>query len=96
MVFLFTTLLFAICAGAQLTGHVGPLTPASAKANTKTCSVLDHGGVADGKTDVGPAITSAFNDCKAGGVVVIPSGNFALGSWVGLGFSSYHVLYCGC
>jgi len=68
----------------QLSGTVGPLTSSAAKAKVKTCSVLDYGGVADGKTDLGPAITSAFNACKSGGVVQIPSGNYALGSWVTL------------
>ena len=69
---------------AQLSGSVGPLTSSAAKAKVKTCSVLNYGGVADGKTDIGPAITSAFNACKSGGVVQIPAGNYALGSWVSL------------
>ena len=76
-------LLPALVAG-QLSGSVGPLTSSAAKAKVKTCSVLDYNGVADGKTDIGPAITSAFNACKSGGVVQIPSGNYALGSWVTL------------
>ena len=71
-------------ANAQLIGHVGPLTSSATKAAKKTCNVLNYGGVADGKTDVGPAITSAWNACKTGGVVVIPEGNFALGTWVSL------------
>lgn len=69
---------------AQLSGRVGPLTSVAAKTAKKTCSVLDYGGKADGKTDVGPAITSAFNACKTGGVVVIPTGNFAMATYVTL------------
>lgn len=84
MSFLLALLYFSTYVVAQLTGHVGPLTSASAKASVKTCSVLNYGGVADGKTDVGPAITSAFNACKNGGIVVIPSGNYALASYVTL------------
>ncbi|KAK8209075.1 hypothetical protein M8818_003769 [Zalaria obscura] len=68
----------------QLSGSVGPLTSHATKAAKKTCNVLSYGGVADGKTDIGPAITSAFTACKSGGVVIIPSGNYALGTWVTL------------
>jgi len=82
-VFTAALLLPALVVG-QLSGTVGPLTSSAAKAKVKTCNVLNYNGVADGKTDIGPAITSAFNACKAGGVVQIPSGNYALGSWVTL------------
>lgn len=68
----------------QLSGSVGPLTSHAAKAAVKTCSVLDYGGVADGTTDIGPAISSAFTACKAGGVVQIPAGNYAMATWVTL------------
>lgn len=71
-------------AQGQLPGNVGPLTSASNKATARTCDVTDHGAVSDGKTDVGPAITAAFNDCKSGGLVVIPGGHYALASWVTL------------
>ena len=84
MFFLFFTLFFSSLVAAQLSGHVGPLTSSSAKANIKRCSVLDNGGVADGKTDIGPAITAAWNACKNGGVVVVPQGNYALNTWVNL------------
>ncbi|PSK36693.1 hypothetical protein B9Z65_1876 [Elsinoe australis] len=69
---------------AQLAGSVGPTTTTAAKRAKKVCSVLDNGGKADGKTDVGPAITKAFNACKTGGIVLIPAGNYALNSWVSL------------
>lgn len=68
----------------QLSGTVGPLTSHATKAATKTCNVLDYGAVADGTTDVGPPISSAFAACKTGGVVEIPSGNYALATWVTL------------
>ena len=74
--------LLPFLAQGQLSSNVGPLTSASSKAAVRTCNVTDHGAVSDGKTDVGPAITAAFTECKSGGVVVIPQGNYALASWV--------------
>ena len=71
-------------AAAQLSGSVGPSTLASTKANTKTCNVLDYGAKADKSTDLGPPIQSAFKDCSNGGVVYIPPGDYALGTWVTL------------
>ncbi|KAJ5392486.1 Rhamnogalacturonase A [Penicillium cosmopolitanum] len=73
-----------LLASAAPSWSVGPTTDYATKASTKTCSVLDYDGVADGKTDIGPAISSAWDDCKEGGVVYIPSGEYALGSWVTL------------
>lgn len=78
-----TAVVPALVAG-QLSGTVGPLTSHATKAAKKTCNVLNYGGVADGKTDLGPAITKAFAACKTGGVVVVPSGNYALATWVTL------------
>ena len=71
-------------AAAQLSGSVGPSTPASTKATTKTCNVLDHGAKADKTTDLGPAIQSAFKECSSGGLVYIPPGDYALDTWVKL------------
>ena len=68
----------------QLSGSVGPLTSASSKAAYKTCNVLDYGAVADNSTDLGPAITSAWDECSDGGLIYIPSGNYALETWVTL------------
>ncbi|PYI05672.1 rhamnogalacturonase rhgA [Aspergillus sclerotiicarbonarius CBS 121057] len=68
----------------QLSGSVGPLTSASTKAAYKTCNVLDYGAVADNSTDLGPAITSAWDECSDGGLIYIPSGNYALETWVTL------------
>ncbi|KZT29600.1 glycoside hydrolase family 28 protein [Neolentinus lepideus HHB14362 ss-1] len=65
----------------QLTSSVGPLTSRSAKAATKTCNVLNYGAKADKSTDLGPPLLSAFNACKSGGVVVVPSGDYALETW---------------
>ncbi|KAL9054766.1 MAG: hypothetical protein Q9162_003964 [Coniocarpon cinnabarinum] len=76
------SLLFSTVTNAQLTGRVGPLTSASSKAAKKTCSIANYGAVADGKTDISGALNSAFNDCKNGGVVVVPAGNYALSKWV--------------
>ncbi|KAF5861748.1 hypothetical protein ETB97_012625 [Aspergillus alliaceus] len=69
---------------ASLSGSVGPLTSASTKAATKTCNVLDYGAKADKSTDLGPPLASAFADCKSGGLVKIPSGDYAMKTWVKL------------
>ncbi|CAG7986486.1 unnamed protein product [Penicillium salamii] len=71
-------------ASAYLSGSVGPTTSIATKNNNKICNVLDYGAKADKKTDVGAAITSAWADCKDGGVVYIPSGDYAFESWVRL------------
>ncbi|KAJ5895618.1 hypothetical protein N7495_007309 [Penicillium taxi] len=73
-----------LLAVAQLSGTVGPTTSYEDKASTKICNVLDYGAVADNSTDVGAAITSAWAECKDGGVVYVPSGDYALSSWVTL------------
>lgn len=56
---------------------VGPSTPLSAK--SKICNVLDYGAVADNKTDIGPAISSAFTSCVVGSkaTLYIPPGSFS-------------------
>lgn len=76
--------LLSSLAEAQLSGSVGPTTSTAAKRAKKQCSVLDYGGKADGSTDVGPAISSAWTACKAGGIVVIPAGNYNMATWVTL------------
>lgn len=73
-----------LLATAQLSGSVGPTTSYATKADNKICSVLDYGGVADNSTDVGAAIASAWDECKDGGVVYIPPGDYALDTWVRL------------
>ncbi|KAF4314156.1 hypothetical protein SLS57_007298 [Botryosphaeria dothidea] len=73
----------ALVAG-QLSGTVGPLTSASDKKATKTCDVTDYGAKADKTTDIGPALASAHADCKAGGLIVVPEGDYAINTWVQL------------
>ena len=83
---LFTILLAALVAAqsTNLRGHVGPLTSISAKKAIKTCDITSYGAKADGRTDISTALNDAFSDCSAGGVVVIPPGNYALANWVTL------------
>ncbi|CAD0112211.1 unnamed protein product [Aureobasidium uvarum] len=69
---------------AELSGKVGPTTSHATKAAIKTCDITKYGAVADGKTDISTALNSAFTACKAGGVVVIPTGNYAMSQWVKL------------
>lgn len=69
---------------AQLSGRVGPLTSADAKAGKKVCSVLDYGAKADGKTDIGPPLVKAWTACKDGGLIYIPPGTYAMATWAGL------------
>lgn len=66
----------------NLAGQVGPLTSIAAKRAVKICNITSYGAKADGATDISAALNSAFTACKAGGVVVIPAGNFALSTWV--------------
>jgi rhamnogalacturonan hydrolase len=56
---------------------VGPSTPLSAKSTI--CNVLNYGGVADNKTDIGPAIKLAFSSCaiKGGATLYIPPGSYS-------------------
>lgn len=88
MLFLF---LLTIAAALQVTAQsanlqdaVGPLTSVADKKAVKTCDITDYGATADGKTDVSTALTDAYADCKAGGVIVIPTGTYALDTWVTL------------
>lgn len=83
----FSILVLAALAASQsanLQGNVGPLTSIQDKKAIKTCDVTEYGATADGNTDISTALNDAFNDCATGGVVVIPSGNFALANWVTL------------
>lgn len=63
---------------------VGPTTSTSAKASVKVCNVNDYGAVADGETDLGPPLLDAFNACSAGGVVEVPTGTYAMATFVTL------------
>ena len=66
------------------TSSVGPTTSYASKADNKICNVLDYGAVADNSTDIGPPISDAWDECKDGGVVYIPPGDYALNTWVDL------------
>ncbi|KAH8650915.1 pectin lyase fold/virulence factor [Tricladium varicosporioides] len=69
---------------AQLSGKVGPLTTYTSKATKKTCNVLNYGAKADNATDLGPPLLAAWEACKVGGLVYIPSGIYAMSTWVSL------------
>ncbi|KAB8216035.1 RGase C [Aspergillus novoparasiticus] len=77
---LFYTLAFwaPTLVSAQLSGSVGPLVDFKTKAKNKTCDITDYGAVADGKTDVGPAILDAWGNCSTGGLIYVPPGNYSL------------------
>jgi rhamnogalacturonan hydrolase len=82
----------AVQAAAQLSGKVGPLTTRQAKAAIKTCNITDYGAKANTKTDNGAAIQKAWDDCKiGGGEVVIPEGDYGLGTWLTPFFQDSHV-----
>jgi len=69
---------------AQLSGKVGPTTSRDAKSAKKVCNVLSYGGVASATTDNSAALEKAWEACKAGGQVLIPSGSYGLGKSVSL------------
>lgn len=71
-------------AHAQLQGRVGPTTSTASKRSKKVCSVLDHGAKASKSSDIGPALLAAFNDCKTGGTVYVPPGEYGMSTWVTL------------
>ncbi|KAM0212481.1 hypothetical protein ACHAPA_008805 [Fusarium lateritium] len=75
----------AVQAAAQLSGKVGPLTTRQAKAAIKTCNIANYGAKANAKTDNSAAIQKAWDACKVGGgEVVIPEGDYGLGTWLTL------------
>ncbi|KAL9625816.1 MAG: hypothetical protein Q9160_000136 [Pyrenula sp. 1 TL-2023] len=63
---------------------IGAVTPLSSK--SKVCSVLDYGAVADGRTDLGPAITKTFTSCVSGNAatLLIPEGDYSMATGVKL------------
>ena len=71
-----------VAQSANVEGIVGPLTSIKTKRATKTCRITDYGAKADGKSDISTALNDAFNACKAGGIVIVPSGSYALQNWV--------------
>lgn len=67
-------LLFYLFIGSNVAGFAASGEP--------HCSVREHGAVADGVTNDGPAIQRAIDACAkgGGGVVVLPAGNYLSGS----------------
>lgn len=78
------SLTFVSAVAAQLSGKVGPSTTRDAKTAKKVCSILDYGGSASATTDNGAALAKAWDACKAGGQILIPSGTYGLATWVDL------------
>lgn len=71
MKFIDTLVLAAVTAApvfAQLSGSVGPTSSTASKKSKKICNVLDYGAKADGRTDIGPALSKAWNACATGGL----------------------------
>ncbi len=72
-------LLSSLVAGEAMVDKrsVGAKTALSAKSTI--CNVKDYGAVADGKTDIGPAISKAYSQCaiKGGATILVPPGNYA-------------------
>ncbi|GKT49680.1 putative rhamnogalacturonate lyase B [Colletotrichum spaethianum] len=66
---------------AQLSGKVGPSTTAAAKAAKKTCKITDYGAKSGATGDIGAALKSAWDACKTGGEILIPEGEWGLGTW---------------
>lgn len=69
---------------AQLSGTVGPLVYFGDKAKNKTCDITDYGAEDDASKDASSAITSAWSDCKVGGLVYIPPGTYGIEDGVSL------------
>lgn len=68
-------------ANAQLSGTVGPTTKAATKAAKKTCNITSYGAKTGATGDIGAALKSAWDACKTGGEILIPAGEWGLGTW---------------
>lgn len=77
-------LLLPLLVAGQLSGKVGPSTTVATKKAKLVCDVTKYGAVASATSDLGPALTKAFTACKAGGLIVIPAGDYGLATWVTL------------
>lgn len=75
-------LLLPLLVAGQLSGTVGPLTTVATKKAKLVCDVTKYGATASKTSDIGPALTKAFTACKAGGLIVIPAGDYGLATWV--------------
>lgn len=78
----FNLLFFPLLVVGQLSGRVGPTTTHAAKRARKVCNVTSYGGKQGKSSDLGPALTAAFDACKSGGLIVIPPGEYGLSTWV--------------
>ena len=73
----FQVVLFSSFSQAQLSGPVGPLTSFGTKASKKICNVEDYGAEnGHPSIDFGPPFSDAWADCKDGGLVYIPAGEW--------------------
>jgi rhamnogalacturonan hydrolase len=79
---LFELILLPLLVAGQLSGNVGPSTTVVTKKAKKVCNVNNYGATASKTSDLGPALLAAFTACKAGGLIVIPAGNYGLATWV--------------
>jgi rhamnogalacturonan hydrolase len=69
-------------ASGQLTGKVGPITSHATKSAKRTCNITSHGAKPGKAGDIGPALKAAFLECRNGGTILIPPGDWGLGTWV--------------
>lgn len=75
----FPVVLLSSLARTQLSDHVGPLTSISTRASHNVCSVEDYGAVnGHPSIDFGPLFADAWADCKGGGLVWIPYGEWIM------------------
>lgn len=78
----FSCVVLPILVAGQLAGRVGPTTTLAQKRAKKTCNITQYGAKPGKSGNIGPALTQAFNACKSGGNIVIPAGDWGLGTWV--------------
>ena len=68
---------------AWLSSSVGPDSKLLIKRDFMVCNVLNYGAKADKETDIAPALLAAFADCKNGGLVYVPEGDYGMSSSAG-------------
>ncbi|KAF0318186.1 putative rhamnogalacturonase B [Colletotrichum sp. SAR11_59] len=68
-------------AAAELSGTVGPSTTREAKAAKKTCNITSYGAKTGATGDIGAALKAAWDACKTGGEILIPSGEWGMSTW---------------
>ena len=80
----------------QLNGANGPLSSRAVKTAKLACNVLSYGGKADNTTDSGLSLAATFAACKSGGTIIIPSGSYAMATWVTVNEGNAWVLQFDC